>query len=119
MECRIEDFRYREVVNVCDGGRLGFVNDVEIDIDTGRVTALIVPGRCRFLGLFWREDDYILPWDSIRRIGGDIVLVENPGEYRRGRREKRRWLTWSGSTEKSPCSTCEKSVKNQTQEADF
>lgn len=94
MECRIEDFRYKEVVNVCDGQRLGYVYDALIDIHTGSVLALIVPGRCKFLGLFWREDDYILPWDTIRRIGCDIVLVEIPGEYQRGRREKRPWFTW-------------------------
>ena len=94
MECRIEDFRYKELVNVCDGQRLGYVYDVLIDINTGAVLALIVPGRCKFLGLFWREDDYILPWDCIKRIGSDIVLVEIPGEYRRGRREKHPWFTW-------------------------
>lgn len=94
MECRIEDFRYKEVVNVCDGLRLGYVCDVLIDINTGRVLALIVPGRCKFLGLFWREDDYILPWDCIKRIGGDIVLVDIPGDYRRGKREKHPWFTW-------------------------
>lgn len=94
MECRIDDFRFKEVVNLSDGQRLGYVYDALIDIYTGSVLALIVPGRCKFLGLFWREDDYILPWDTIRRIGYDIVLVEIPGEYRRGRREKRPWFTW-------------------------
>jgi len=94
MECRIEDFRYKEVVNVCNGQRLGYVCDVMIDVNTGNVLALIVPGRCKLLGLFWREDDYILPWDCIKRIGGDIVLVEIPGEYRRGRRDKHPWFTW-------------------------
>ena len=94
MECRIEDFRYKEVVNVCDGQRLGFVYDVLIDIVTGSVLALIVPGRCRVLGLFWRDDDYILPWECIKRIGSDIVLVEVPGEYRRGKRDKHPWFTW-------------------------
>lgn len=94
MECRVEDFRFKEVVNVCDGKRLGFVCDVLFDVATGRVLALIVPGRCKFLGLFWREEDYILPWENIKRIGGDIVLVEVQGEYCRGKREKRPWFTW-------------------------
>ena len=40
----------------------GYVNDLVIDICCGRVTALIVPGPCRFLGLFGREDDYVIPW---------------------------------------------------------
>lgn len=101
MECRVEDFRWKEVVNICDGRRLGFVCDVLFDVGTGRVLAIIVPGKCKFLGLFWREDDYILPWDSIRRIGGDIILVEVQGEYRRGKREKHPWFTWQfGENEK-------------------
>lgn len=108
MECRIEDLRCMEVVNICDGSRLGFVSDVMIEIAGGGVTALIVPGRCRLLGLFWREDDYILPWESIRRIGGDIILVENQGEYRREKRGRRRWFTWSGDSEKNSRSSVEK-----------
>ena len=94
MDCRIEDFHYKEVVNVCDGQRLGYVSDVLFDIATGQVTALIVPGPCRMLGLFWHEDDYILPWECIRRIGGDIVLIEVPGEYRRGKKDRKPWFTW-------------------------
>ncbi len=94
MECRVEDFRYKELVNISTGQRLGFVNDVLIDIATGQIMALIVPGRCKFLGMFWREEDYILPWDCIKRIGGDIVLVEVKGEYRRGKREKQGRFTW-------------------------
>ena len=94
MECRVEDFRYKEVVNVCDGRRLGFVSDVLFDVSCGRIIAIIVPGRCRFLGMFWREDDYIIPWECVRRIGGDIILVDVPGEYRRGRCERRPWFTW-------------------------
>jgi YlmC/YmxH family sporulation protein len=95
MECRVEDFRYKEVVNVCDGQRLGFVSDALIDIAQGRVLALVVPGRGRFFGLFGREPDYILPWDCIKRIGSDIVLIDVPGEYRRSKREKHTWFTWT------------------------
>ena len=55
---------------------MGYLNDVCIDTDTGRVTAIMVPGPCRFLGLFGRDSDYIIPWGCIRRIGEDIILVE-------------------------------------------
>jgi YlmC/YmxH family sporulation protein len=89
MSCRIADLRYKEIINVCNGHRLGYVCDVEIDMATGQILSLIVPGPCRFLGLFWREDDYILPWDCIQRIGEDIIIIEVPGEHQRGRREKR------------------------------
>ena len=76
MEVRLTELRYREVINISDGTRLGFVNDAILDLTSGRILALIVPGPARFFGLFGRESDYILPWESIARIGGDIVLIE-------------------------------------------
>lgn len=69
-------FRCKEVVNVCDGCRLGYVNDLKIDTSCGKILAIIVPGPCRFFGLFGREDDYVIPWQCIRRIGEDIILVD-------------------------------------------
>lgn len=36
----------------------------------------MVPGKCRFFGLFGRADDYVIPWQCIRRFGEDIILVE-------------------------------------------
>ena len=89
---RLVELRYKEIINVSNGHRLGFVGDVEFDRDGGRVTALIVPGPCRFFGLFGREDDYVLPFECISRIGEDIILVELPEEYRRAKREKNRYF---------------------------
>ena len=61
MLSRFSDFRYKEVINVHTGQRLGYVCDAEFTSPEGRITALIVPGRARYLGLFGREEDYILP----------------------------------------------------------
>ena len=86
---RIAELRYKEIINVCTGHRLGYVSDADFDNHTGQLRALIVPGPCRFFGLFGREDDYILPFDCISRIGSDIILIEVHGEYQRGKRERR------------------------------
>ena len=86
---RIAELRYKEIINVCTGHRLGYVSDADFDIQTGQLRALIVPGPCRFFGLFGREDDYILPFDCISRIGSDIILIEVHGEYQRGKRDRR------------------------------
>lgn len=86
MQCRIGDLRYKEVINVNTGFRLGFVSDGIFDSATGQMAALVVPGQYKVLGLFGRGDDYIIPWDAIRRIGDDIILVE---EDRMETREKR------------------------------
>ncbi len=76
MGKRISELRCREVVNISDGARLGFVSDVEVELPCGRVTALLVPGPGKFMGLFGRECDYLIPWSCIRRIGEDIILVD-------------------------------------------
>ena len=92
MRCRVRELRYKEVINICDGLRLGCVCDVAVNTATGQVLAIMVPGPCRFLGLFLREDDYLIPWECIRRIGDDIILVEAPGDYRREKQPRRLWV---------------------------
>ena len=91
VKCRIADLRCKEVINICNGHRMGFVDDVFLNVADGKIVALVVPGPCRILGLFGREDDYVIGWERIKRIGDDIVLVEIPGEYEREKR-KRRWM---------------------------
>lgn len=76
MGNRLTNLKCKEVINVCDGCRLGFVCDVELDLITGRIVAIIVPGPCRFFGLFGRQHDFVIPWGCIKRIGSDIILVD-------------------------------------------
>ena len=62
--------------------------DVPLQRFCGKVIAIIVPGPCRYFGLFGRKDDYVIPWHCICRIGPEIVLVDiNPENCRviRGR----------------------------------
>ena len=82
------DLRYKEVIDVHSGLRLGYVCDAEFDDAEGRLCSLVTPGRARWFGLLGREDDYVLPWSSIVRIGSDIILVEQEKLQRR-RRQKR------------------------------
>lgn len=89
MNIRIADLRYREVINVSTGQRLGYISDVEMDSESGRVLAMIVPGPYRFFGLFGRGEDYVLTWESIIKIGEDIILIDNKGEERREERQRK------------------------------
>lgn len=88
METRIDELRYKEVISVTDGSRFGYVGDMEVDLDSGQVRALVVPGRRRLFGLLGREEDRYIPWGSVRRFGEDIILVEDIPQRRmpRGRR---------------------------------
>jgi len=88
--CTVSDLRAKEIINLNSGQRMGFVYDVEISLPEGRVLALIVPGPARFFGLFGRDEDVVIPWDKITKIGADIILVDMEGEPRRHRRERGR-----------------------------
>lgn len=73
-KCSFYTLREKEVVNVCDGRRFGYVCDMEIDPVCGAVCSLIVPGEFKCLGLS-RGSDYVIPWSCIEQIGDDIILV--------------------------------------------
>ena len=88
MDCRVSDLRYREVINVSTGCRLGYVSDVIIDLPEGRICARVVPGPAKFFGLLGRESDYILPWGAITQMGSDIILIDGKADIRRDRRDK-------------------------------
>ena len=83
------DLRYKEVIDIHTGLRLGYVCDLEFDDSEGRLVSLVTPGRSKLFGLLGREDDYVLPWGCIVRIGGDIILVEAKGEFMRRKRQRR------------------------------
>jgi len=70
------DLRQKEVINLSDGARYGFVSDLEINIEEGKITTMIVPGPGRVLGVFGRDQEYRIPWDKISKIGDDIILVD-------------------------------------------
>ncbi len=70
------DLREKEIINILDGRRLGYVADIEINLDKGKIEAIIVPEPGKFLGLFRKESDFVIEWDEIKKIGEDVILVE-------------------------------------------
>ena len=76
MLVRVSDIREREVIYVIDGRRLGPICDMEIDLTTGQVTSIMVPGPSKLMGILGRYNDYVIPWSKIKRIGMDVILVE-------------------------------------------
>lgn len=83
MMIKISELRDREIVNVLDGKRLGPIKDIELDLDKGKILSIVLPGAAggRVLGLFGRNDDVLVPWEKIVRIGVDVVLVELPVQH--------------------------------------
>jgi YlmC/YmxH family sporulation protein len=74
-QCRVADLRCKEVINLVDGSRMGYVSDVLLDVLGGRVLALVVPGRGRFLCFFLKREEAVIPWAQVEKLGDDIILV--------------------------------------------
>ena len=70
------DFKHKEVVNINNGKRLGYVQDVCADVETGKITSIIVPGSNKVLNIFSSNNEIIIPWENIKCIGDDLILVE-------------------------------------------
>ena len=73
---KISELKQREVISINDGKRLGIVYDVEIDMEKGTIDALVIPGTGRVMGLFSRESDVVVNWESIKKIGTDVILID-------------------------------------------
>lgn len=73
---RFCDLRQKEVINVRNCHRLGFVADVEFDPNCGKICQMIVPGESKFCGLFGREEEFVIGWNCVCQIGADIILVD-------------------------------------------
>ena len=73
---KTSDLRQKEVINITDGKKLGFVSDLDIDLEKGIIKSMIIPGQNRIFSLFTKAGDYIIPWEQIKIIGSDVILVE-------------------------------------------
>ncbi|MEH7117856.1 YlmC/YmxH family sporulation protein [Neobacillus vireti] len=76
---KISEFQIKDVVNVSDGKRLGNIGDIEINLTTGKIEAVVISGGGRVLGFFGKDDDIVIPWKNIIKIGHDVILVRYKG----------------------------------------
>jgi YlmC/YmxH family sporulation protein len=73
---RIYELRQKEIINIRDGARFGFVADLEICAVHGKIESIIVAGPGRVFGIFGRDAEYCIPWECIKQIGCDLILVD-------------------------------------------
>lgn len=70
------DFKHKEVININDGRRLGYVQDVCADLKSGCITSIIVPGTSKSLSFLSPGNDIVIPWEKIKCIGENVILVD-------------------------------------------
>ena len=73
------ELREKEIINICDGARLGRLCDLELDDCTGVICSIVVPGPCKLLGLIKNPEELVIPFCKIQNIGDDVILVNIEG----------------------------------------
>ena len=74
------DIKKREVINIKDGVRLGFVNDFIFDEKTGKIEKLVVPAPSKLFGVFGSAKEYRIGWDEIKVMGEDFLMIDTDVE---------------------------------------
>jgi YlmC/YmxH family sporulation protein len=81
MVCSLSELKDKDVINVCNGENLGFADDIRIDTQTSAVTGIILYGKPRWFGVFGAREKSVIPYENIRLIGKDVILVALEGQF--------------------------------------
>lgn len=73
---RLCELRRKEVINICDGQKLGYVCDLDVDLVKGCINCIIVPGPCKVFGFIGRENEFVIDLCDIEKVGDDVILVD-------------------------------------------
>lgn len=79
MNClRLSELEGKEVINMVDGARLGVIGETDmiIDINTGDIQSIIIPRRNTFISLWMDRQHMIIPWQAVKKIGNEVLIVE-------------------------------------------
>lgn len=72
-----DKLKNREVINIRDGKSLGYIYDIQVNLELGTIEGIVIPAE-RGLFKLWgnKAEDLMIKWDRIRTIGDDVVLVD-------------------------------------------
>jgi len=69
------ELQSKDVINVVDGTKMGRINNMEIDITTGKIISIIVQTNTRFMNFFTGNNNVVIPWNQIVKVGGEVIIV--------------------------------------------
>jgi YlmC/YmxH family sporulation protein len=82
---RLSHLSGKEVINLSDGARLGIIDECELTFDSksGHINNLLVPNRNGLMNFFSENRMATIPWQTIKRIGDEIIIVDLSNAYGR------------------------------------
>ncbi len=77
-----DEIRNKEVINIFDGKSLGYVYDIEINLQAGTIDGIVLPGSRGIFNLFGKgEEDIVIRWSDVKTVGEDVILVDVKGAF--------------------------------------
>ena len=69
-----DELKEKEVINMKDCARLGFIANAAIDVLCGKIVSFTVKDCSCIWGCKGKE--IIVPWECVTKIGTDIIFVD-------------------------------------------
>ncbi|BAH06290.1 YlmC/YmxH family sporulation protein [Clostridium kluyveri] len=72
----LTNLRDMEVIDINTGIKLGFIKDLKVNCKEHRIISIILPSQTGKVSFFNKNEDLEVPWDNVRKIGVDVILVD-------------------------------------------
>jgi len=72
----LSELQVKEVILMDSGKRLGFIQDVNINKETGTIDSFVIVDRQMRGAFFQKQEEKLIDWKQIVTIGADIILVQ-------------------------------------------
>lgn len=76
MSCLIEELQNKDVISIENGCKIGYVTDVEAEVCSGKISALIVSSVSQGFSMK-KPDTFRVCWSDIVVMGDETILVKN------------------------------------------
>jgi YlmC/YmxH family sporulation protein len=77
---KLSDIREKEVINLFNGQRMGYITDFEINLENGTLTGIVLSGESKVMSFFTKANDIYVEWSKIIKIGNDTILINYKDE---------------------------------------
>ena len=71
---RLSELQAKDIVNITDGRKIGKI--IDVTVTDGKIYNLIIEPKRFFLNIFKRGDEVSIKWESIEKIGEDVILIK-------------------------------------------
>lgn len=72
----LHELSEKDVIQIKTGENLGRIDDVIFDEGVAKLQSVVLHGRSHLFGLLGYDEDLIIPWEALKTIGTDVIMVD-------------------------------------------